>query len=42
VVAGPRSAAEVTEDVRWLTAALPDGLFPELAKAGLIPDVKVR
>jgi D-threo-aldose 1-dehydrogenase len=42
VVAGARNAAEVTEDVRWLTAAVPDGLFPELAEEGLIPDASVR
>ena len=37
VVAGARSAAEITEDVRWLTSAVPAGLFPELAEDGLIP-----
>ena len=37
VVAGARSAAEITEDVRWLTSAVPAGLFPELAGDGLIP-----
>ena len=42
VVAGARNAAEVTEDVRWLTAAVPEGLFAELAEAGLIPDASVR
>ena len=42
VVAGARSAAEVTEDVRWLTAAVPDELFPDLADEGLIPDASVR
>jgi D-threo-aldose 1-dehydrogenase len=42
VVAGVRSAAEVTEDAAWLTAAVPDGLFPELAEHGLIPDAGVR
>ena len=42
VVAGARSAAEITEDARWLTAAVPDGLFPDLADQGLIPDTGVR
>ena len=42
VVAGARSAAEITEDVRWLTMALPDGLFAELAADGLIPAVGMR
>ena len=37
IVAGARSAAEITEDVRWLTAAVPDELFSELASEGLIP-----
>ena len=37
VVAGARSAAEITEDVRWLTSAVPARLFPELAGDGLIP-----
>jgi D-threo-aldose 1-dehydrogenase len=38
VVAGARSADEVIEDVRWLTAAVPDGLFRDLADERLIPD----
>ena len=42
VVAGARSAAEITEDVGWLTAAVPDQLFPDLAGEGLIPDASVR
>jgi D-threo-aldose 1-dehydrogenase len=42
VVAGARSADEITEDARWLTAAVPDGLFPDLAGEGLIPDASVR
>ncbi len=37
VVAGARSAAEITEDARWLTMAVPGGLFPELAEEGLLP-----
>ncbi len=42
IVAGARNAAEVTEDVRWLTAAVPERLFAELAGEGLIPDASVR
>ena len=42
VIAGARSAAEVTEDAAWLTAAVPDELFPELAEQGLIPGAGVR
>jgi D-threo-aldose 1-dehydrogenase len=42
VVAGARSAAEVTEDAAWLATAVPDGLFPDLAEQGLIPDASVR
>jgi D-threo-aldose 1-dehydrogenase len=42
VVAGARSADEITEDAAWLTAAVPDGLFPDLADEGLIPDASVR
>jgi D-threo-aldose 1-dehydrogenase len=41
VVAGARSAAEVTEDAAWLMAAVPDGLFSELAEQGLIPDAGI-
>ena len=42
VVAGARSAGEITEDARWLTAGVPDGLFPDLADEGLIPAASVR
>jgi D-threo-aldose 1-dehydrogenase len=42
VVAGARNAAEVTEDVRWLTTAVPDEVFSELADDGLIPAGGVR
>src|SRR5579875_1259896 len=37
VVVGARSAEEITEDAGYLDAALPDGLFAELAADGLIP-----
>jgi D-threo-aldose 1-dehydrogenase len=37
VVVGARSAAEITEDVGYLDAAVPDDLFAELAAEGLIP-----
>jgi len=36
VVVGARSATEVTEDVGYLAAAVPDGLFGDLAAQGLI------
>ena len=42
VVAGARSAGEITEDARWLTAGVPDRLFPDLADEGLIPAASVR
>jgi D-threo-aldose 1-dehydrogenase len=37
VVVGARSAAEVTEDVGYLSAAVPQELFNELAAEGLTP-----
>lgn len=37
IVVGARSAAEVTQDASYLTAAVPDELFAELAAGGLIP-----
>ena len=37
IVVGARSAAEVTQDASYLTAAVPDELFAELAAEGLIP-----
>jgi D-threo-aldose 1-dehydrogenase len=42
VVAGARSADEITEDAAWLTSAVPGGLFPDLADEGLIPDASGR
>lgn len=37
VVVGARNAAEVIEDVGYLTAAVPAELFGELAAEGLAP-----
>ena len=37
IVVGARSAAEVTEDVGYLTADVPEELFAELAAEGLTP-----
>ena len=42
VVVGARSAAEVTEDVGYLAAAVPEELFGELAAEGLTPSAGDR
>jgi D-threo-aldose 1-dehydrogenase len=36
-VVGARSAAEITQDVGYLAARVPDALFDELARDGLLP-----